>query len=110
MINKNKLEAKVKKETDISESFEAPDGSSKEKIRKTQISERESVATKEIHGRGMQLGKPKKIEGANKLSQGFGFDEDKSSFFTPKEEEKTEEQEDVKASKNIEMVISESAN
>ena len=71
--------------------------------------EREVEVTKEVIGRGMQLGKPKKNQAAEGLSKGFGFDEDKASFFTPKEEEKQEELGVEEAEQSIDLSISESA-
>lgn len=57
----------------------------------------------------MQLGKPKKNQAADGLSKGFGFNEDKASFFTKKEEEKEAEPEPEQAGQIFDITISESA-
>ena len=113
IAKKSKLDAKLKKDVDISESFENTDSKDEESRSKAKTSklspEREKNSSRAPTGKGMQLGKPKKIQGASSLSKGFGFDEDKSSFFTPKEE-KVEEEKEAQSNQIVELMISESVN
>lgn len=69
----------------------------------------EPVSTRAPTGKGMQLGRPKKIQGASQLSHGFGFDEDKASKFAPKEEEKEPEAPSAPEA-NVDVIISEQTN
>ena len=113
IAKRNKLESKMKKNEDI-DSFNKGDSSFKESTSKTKTSkldkDTESYSGKAPSGKGMQLGKPKKIQGASKLSKGFGFDEDKSSFFAKKEAEKEDEIDKEESNQKVDVQVSESVN
>ncbi|CAI2366781.1 unnamed protein product [Moneuplotes crassus] len=109
---KNKLEAKTSKDHDISESFDTPEKERKptSKFSKLGGDKQPFGSASKSTSKGMQLGKPKKIQGASQLGKGFGFDEDKSSFFTPKEEEKEPEPEAQDENTKVDLTIKESIN
>jgi hypothetical protein len=90
----------------------APATSGKANFSKTSKLEEEvpeAVSTRAPTGKGMQLGRPKKIQGASQLSHGFGFDEDKASKFATKEEEKEPEVPSAPEAK-VDLTISEQTN
>lgn len=109
---KNKLEAKMKKDNDISESFENPEPEPKSTPKMTSKlgEDRGTFGAGKSTSKGMQLGKPKKIQGASQLGKGFGFDEDESTFFKPKEEEKTPEPEEEQTVQKVNTIVKESVN
>lgn len=94
---RHKAEAKSKKEKGVTDDFEDRTfghNETKQTLKQSQLEkEPESFTGKAPSGKGMQLGKPKKMQEANTLSKGFGMDENKSNFFTPKEEVKEEQKE-----------------
>lgn len=110
IAKKAKLDAKLSKE----HNFEEMNTPEKPTQSKTLAKERETFESRAPTGKGMQLGKPKKMPGASKcflsnldkLTEGFGFDEPKGGFFAQKEDEKEPEPEEAK-SENVHLKITE---
>lgn len=114
IAKKAKIDAKVKKDSPAVENFEDHGVGIVNKMtaKQSKLEEDEpgTSQTKAPLGKGMQLGKPKTIKDASKLSKGFGFNEDKSNFFAPKEEVKQEQAEEALNSQKIEFLIKEIVN
>lgn len=111
IAKRQKQEAKMKKDDPIDSLDHGDTGFSRDtKPMTSKLTEEPEVPTRVPTGKGMQLGKPKKIQGASKLGKGFGFDEDKTSFFTKKEEEKVEETAQPEPSQKVNFIVSESVN
>lgn len=105
IAKKQKLDAKMKK--DHPEEFE--DKGFSQTSEKETPKPKPKEETKALVGRGMQLGKPKKLQNDSGFGKGFGIDDEKTSFFASKEETKQEpevvEQEQQKVNLHINEIV-----
>lgn len=111
IAKKAKLESKVKKDTPAEAFEDKTFSTAPAKAKQAKLDEEEpGFQSKAAVGKGMQLGKPKKIQGASGIAKGFGIDENKSNFFAVKEEEKVEVHEAAKSAANVTFNIKEIVN
>ena len=105
IAKKQKLDAKFKKEHP--EEFEDKSFTAQPEKEKPKPKPKEE--TRPPIGKGMQLGKPKKLQNDSGFGKGFGIDGEKTSFFATKEETK-EEPEVVEQQQKVNLHIDEIVN
>jgi hypothetical protein len=96
---KHKMEAKLKRDRGLEEFEDKSFGQTTPKeptktIEKLEKQEKESAGPRAPASKGMQLGRPKKIQGTSNLAKAFGFDDDKQTLLKNDEESKEEPEED----------------